>query len=286
MNAIDDLPPLRDVLARHDLIPKKSLGQNFILDLNLTSRIARTAGDLTDCHVIEVGPGPGGLSRAILAAGARHLSVIERDHRCLRALEEIKAHYPGRMTLIEADALAIYYASLVRENEPVKLIANLTYNVATPLLVGWLQSDPWPPWFQSMTLMFQREVAERIIAKPDDKHYGRLGVLAGWRTYANIMFDIAPQAFTPPPKVTSSVVHLTPIATPLATTPRALERITAAAFQQRRKMVRASLKSLFPDTANALEAAGIDPTARAETLTIENFVTLANALPGVKSARS
>lgn len=278
MSAIDNLPPLREVLERHDLVPKKSLGQNFILDLNLTSRIAHTAGNLKDCHVIEVGPGPGGLSRAILAAGARHLTVIERDHRCIEALKEIQRHYPDRLTIKEDDALNVDYHSLIEKGEQVKLLANLPYNVATPLLIGWLKSDPWPPWFASMTLMFQREVAERIIAKPTDKQYGRLGVLAGWRTYANIMFDIPPQAFTPPPKVTSSVVHFSPVAEPLATSADLLERITAAAFQQRRKMMRASLKNHFSDPVTILETAGIEPTARAETLSIENFVALANAL--------
>ena len=280
MSAIDDLPPLREVLARHDLVPKKSLGQNFILDLNLTSRIATSAGNLTHSHVIEVGPGPGGLSRAILAAGARHLTVIERDHRCIEALRDIQAYYPDRLSIKEDDALNVDYHSLIEKGEEVKLIANLPYNVATPLLIGWLKSDPWPPWFQSMTLMFQREVAERIVAKPREKQYGRLGVLAGWRTHANIMFDIPPAAFTPPPKVTSSVVHISPITAPLATTAEALERITAAAFQQRRKMVRASRKNQFIDPITVLEAANIDPTARAETLTIEDFVALANAKDG------
>lgn len=278
MSTIDNLPPLREVLAHHDLIPKKSLGQNFILDLNLTSRIAHSAGNLTDYHVIEVGPGPGGLSRAILAAGARHLTVIERDHRCIEALQDIKAYYPDRLTIKEEDALNVDYNSLIAKGERVKLIANLPYNVATPLLIGWLKNEPWPPWFESMTLMFQREVAERIVAKPGEKQYGRLGVLAGWRTYANIMFDIPPQAFTPPPKVTSSVVHFSPVVSPMATSAEALEQITAAAFQQRRKMVRVSLKNKFSDPIAVLQTAGIEPTARAETLSIENFVALANAL--------
>ena len=277
MSHIDLLPPLRDVLAKHDLLPKKSLGQNFILDLNLTSRIAHSAGDLSEYHVIEVGPGPGGLTRAILAAGARHLTVIERDHRCIGALRDIQSHYPDRLTIIEDDALNVDYFSLIEKGEKAKLIANLPYNVATPLLIHWLKSDPWPPWFQSMTLMFQREVAERIIASAGDKHYGRLGVMAGWRTKSTLLFDIPPEAFTPPPKVTSSVVHLEPIKEPLTVTPEALERITASAFQQRRKMVRASLKGTFDDVIATLETAGIDPTARAETLTIENFVALANA---------
>lgn len=277
MSAIDDLPPLRDVLQHHDLIAKKSLGQNFLLDLNLTSKIARTAGDLTNSHVVEIGPGPGGLTRAILAQNPKHLTVIERDHRCLNALAEISAHYPGKMTIIEGDALTVDYAEVTKD-EPAKLIANLPYNVATPLLIGWLQTDPWPPWYQSMTLMFQREVAERIVAAPGDRHYGRLGIMTGWRTYANIMFDIDPRAFTPPPKVVSSVVHLTPRPSPLACDLTKLEKVTATAFQKRRKMLRQSLKSLFDDPIAILEECEIDPTARAETLEIEAFVRLSNAL--------
>ena len=279
MGQIDDLPPLKEVLRTHDLIAKKSLGQNFLLDLNLTNRIARTAGDLTKSHVVEIGPGPGGLTRAILAAGAQHLTVIERDERCLDALHEIKSHYEDRMTVISADALEVDYKSLVRNGTPAKLIANLPYNVATPLLIGWLKTDPWPPWFQSMTLMFQKEVAERIVAVSGDKQYGRLGVLAGWRTTASIMFHIDPKAFTPPPKVTSSVVHLEPIPAPLNCDVKALERITGAAFQQRRKMLRASLKSVFPDPIPVLTEAGIEPTARAEMLEIADFIKLANRLP-------
>lgn len=277
MSAIDDLPPLSHVMARHGLEPKKSLGQNFILDLNLTSRIARSAGDLSNSHVIEVGPGPGGLSRAILAAGARHLTVIERDHRCIAALLEISDRYPGRLTIVEDDALRTDYNALVEVGEEVRLIANLPYNIATPLLIGWLQSEPWPPFYQSMTLMFQREVGERIVALAGERHYGRLGVMAGWRTHATLMFDVPPQAFTPAPKVTSSVVHLTPRERPLATSTKALEAITAAAFQQRRKMLRASLRGVFADPVRVLETAGIDPTARAETISVADFVALANA---------
>ncbi|MEO1067471.1 MAG: 16S rRNA (adenine(1518)-N(6)/adenine(1519)-N(6))-dimethyltransferase RsmA [Pseudomonadota bacterium] len=278
MSAIDTLPPLRDVLARHNLNARKSLGQNFLLDLNLTSRIARTAGDLSETHVVEVGPGPGGLTRAILANGAKSLTVIERDERCLPALQEISSHYPGRMRIVSDDALQVDYRALTADFDKTALLANLPYNVATPLLVGWLQSDPWPPWYQSMTLMFQREVAERIVAQPGDKHYGRLGVLAGWRTAATLMFDISPKAFTPPPKVTSSVVHFSPRVTPLSSDIAKLERVTAAAFQQRRKMLRAALKGVYTDPVATLEALDIDPTARAETITISDFVKLANAL--------
>ncbi len=275
---IDTLPPLRDVMMRHDLMPKKSLGQNFILDLNLTSKIALSAGSLKGHHVVEIGPGPGGLSRAILAAGAKHLTVIEHDRRCLSALKEIQDHYPDRLTIIEGDALEIEYNNLLPIGGKARLIANLPYNIATPLLTGWLKSEPWPTWYSSMTLMFQREVAERIVAKPTEKHYGRLAIIAGWRCYSSILFDISPKAFTPPPKVTSSVVYLKPIEKPLACEAKALERVTAAAFQQRRKMLRASLKSVFQNPIDMLNMLNIEPTARAETLSVEDFILLANQL--------
>ena len=272
---IDDLPPLREVIANHGLAAKKSLGQNFLLDLNLTGRIARSAGSLEDHDVLEIGPGPGGLTRALLANGARHVTAIERDPRCLPALAEIGARYPGRLAVIEGDALREAYRE--RLTPPVRIVANLPYNVATPLLTGWLSTEPWPPYYASMTLMFQREVAERICAAPGTKAYGRLSVLAQWRCHCAIAFDIPPSAFTPPPKVTSSVVQFTPRAEPLACERTKLERVAAAAFGQRRKMLRASLKSLGGIT--LLEAAGIDGERRAETLTIEEFVTLANQLP-------
>lgn len=275
---IDALPPLRDVLKKNDLWAKKALGQNFILDLNLTSKIAKSAGSFENTHIIEVGPGPGGLTRAILALNPASLTVIERDQRCLNALEEISNHYPGKLNIIEGDALSQDYAALVPAGEPAKLIANLPYNIATPLLINWLKSNPWPPWFQSMTLMFQREVAERIVAQSGEKHFGRLAIMAGWRTHAHILFDIDPQAFTPPPKVTSSVVHLTPRSNPLPCKIEKLEQITSVAFQKRRKMLRASLKSVFPETEKTLESCGIDPQARAETLEIADFVNLANQL--------
>lgn len=275
MSQIDDLPPLRDVIARYDLAPRKSLGQNFLLDLNLTARIARAAGDLTDTTVIEVGPGPGGLTRALLAAGARQVVAIERDARCIAALEEISAHYPGRLRIVAADALETDMASLAER--PAKVVANLPYNVATPLLVGWLRTEPWPPWFESLTLMFQREVAERITAAPGSKTYGRLSVLAGWRTEADIVFDISPRAFTPPPKVTSSVVHFVPRQRPLPCNADILERVVAAAFGHRRKMLRQSLKGLGPDPNELLTGAGIAPTARAEEIDVAGFVALANA---------
>jgi 16S rRNA (adenine1518-N6/adenine1519-N6)-dimethyltransferase len=277
MSAIDDLPPLGDVIRRHDLTPKKSLGQNFLLDLNLTARIARAAGPLDGVTVVEVGPGPGGLTRALLALGARRVIAIERDERAIAALAEVAERYPGRLDVVNADALEFDPRPLIGDG-PVRIIANLPYNIATPLLIGWLSTAPWPPWYESLTLMFQREVAERIVAKTDDDAYGRLGVLAGWRTQARILFDIAPSAFVPPPKVISSVVHLVPRVAPVPCDLRMLERVTAAAFGQRRKMLRQSLKSLGVDPMPLLQAAGLEPTARAETISVEGFAALARAL--------
>lgn len=274
MSAIDDLPPLREVIARHGLAPKKALGQNFLFDLNLTSRIARASGPLDGVTVVEVGPGPGGLTRALLAGGAARVVAIERDQRCLPALAEIAARYPGRLTVIDGDALATDIRPHLGGG-PARIVANLPYNVATPLLTGWLSAEPWPPWFQSLTLMFQKEVALRIVAAPGSDAYGRLGVLAGWRAEAKIAFDVGAGAFVPPPKVTSSVVHLVPRAEPLPADLRVLERVTAAAFGQRRKMIRQSLKGLGHDPAELIAAAGLDPTARAETLSIADFCTLA-----------
>jgi 16S rRNA (adenine1518-N6/adenine1519-N6)-dimethyltransferase len=275
MDAIAALPPLRDVIARHDLRARRSLGQNFLLDLNLTGRIARSAGDLSDATVVEIGPGPGGLTRALLSAGAKHVIAIERDERCIAALEEIAAAAPGRLTILAADALSVDYAALARP--PAMIVANLPYNIATPLLVGWLKTEPWPPWYRSMTLMFQKEVAERIVAAPASDAYGRLGVLAGWRTEAEILFDISPRAFTPPPKVTSSLVHLVPRREPLACSAAMLERVTASAFGQRRKMLRQSLKSLGLDTQRLLFEAAIEETRRAEEIDVAGFVGLARA---------
>ena len=270
------LPPLREVIARHGLAARKALGQNFLLDLNLTGRIARVAGPLEGHDVIEVGPGPGGLTRALLDNGARRVIAIERDKRCIAALEEVAAAYPGRLTLVEGDALETDMAALV--DRPARIVANLPYNIATPLLVGWLQTEPWPPWFSSLTLMFQREVAERIVALPGSKAYGRLGVLAQWRTRPRILFDVDRRAFTPPPSVTSSIVELLPRQAPLATAaPQALEKVVAAAFGQRRKMLRASLTSLGRDPLAMIAAAGAQPTQRAEELTVEQFCALARA---------
>jgi 16S rRNA (adenine1518-N6/adenine1519-N6)-dimethyltransferase len=275
MSQIDDLPPLREVIARHDLRAIKSLGQNFLLDLNLTARIARAAGDLRAVTVIEVGPGPGGLTRALLAAGAKRVIAIERDRRCLSALAEISDRYPGRLNVVEADALEIDMAILAER--PTRIVANLPYNIATPLLVGWLRAEPWPPFYDCLILMFQREVAERIVARCGSKAYGRLAVLAGWRTQAEIVFDVDPRAFTPSPKVLSSVVRLTPRASLLACDSVALERVTAAAFGKRRKMLRQSLKALGHDTARLLETVNIDGSRRAEEIDVAGFVALANA---------
>ena len=270
---IDGLPPLREVIERYGLAAKKSLGQNFLLDLNLTGKIARAAGELTRHTIVEVGPGPGGLTRALLLHGARKIVAIERDERCLGALAEISGHYPGRLEVIPGDALKTDFAALAGDS-PVKVVANLPYNIGTELLVGWLTVPQWPPFYESLTLMFQREVAERIVARTGDDFYGRLGILAGWRTEAKIAFDVPPQAFTPPPKVTSSVVHLVPRAEPLPADVRKLGRVTEAAFGQRRKMLRQSLKSIGGE--RLLGEAGIDGTRRAETLSIEEFVRLTN----------
>jgi 16S rRNA (adenine1518-N6/adenine1519-N6)-dimethyltransferase len=282
MSPVDDLPPLREVIARHGLRASRALGQNFILDLNLTTRIARAAGDLAGLCVIEVGPGPGGLTRALLAAGARKVVAIERDERCLVALAEIAARYPGRLTVVAGDALATDMAELA--DGPTAIVANLPYNIATPLLVGWLKAAPWPPWYRAMTLMFQREVAERIVAPPGSKAYGRLSVLAGWRTVARLLFEIDPRAFTPPPKVTSALVGFAPRPAPLPCDPARLEQVTAAAFGQRRKMLRQSLRTLGVDAAALLRRAGIEETRRAEEIDIAGFVALAEGLATARAA--
>jgi 16S rRNA (adenine1518-N6/adenine1519-N6)-dimethyltransferase len=276
MAQVDDLDPLRAVIRRHGLSAKKSLGQNFLLDLNLTTRIARAAEPLENVTTVEIGPGPGGLTRALLALGARRVIAIERDERALAALAEIAARYPGRLEVIAGDALEVDVPALLGP-ERARIVANLPYNVATALLVNWLTVEPWPPWYDSMVLMFQREVAERIAAQPGGKSYGRLAVLAGWRTEAKILFDVAPSAFVPPPKVISSVVRLVPRAVPLACDAQALQRLTEAAFGQRRKMLRQSLKSLGVDALALVEAAGLDPTARAEEISVAGFVDLARA---------
>jgi 16S rRNA (adenine1518-N6/adenine1519-N6)-dimethyltransferase len=276
VSQIDSLPPLREVIAAHGLQAKKLLGQNFLLDLNLTARIARVGGSLDGVTVIEVGPGPGGLTRALLAGGAKKVIAIERDDRAMPALAEIAAAYPGRLEVVAADALEIDHAALA--DGPTRIIANLPYNIATPLLIGWLTAGPWPPFFESLTLMFQREVAERIAAKPGEKPYGRLGVLAGWRTEARIAFNVDRNAFTPPPKVTSTVVHLMPKPVDAAIEVGALEAVTKAAFGQRRKMVRQSLKSLGVPVEGLLVAAGLKGDERAEDLPVEAFLSMARVL--------
>lgn len=277
MTAIDTLPPLRDVIATHGLSARKSLGQNFILDLNLTARIARCAGDISGSDVLEVGPGPGGLTRGLLAEGARRVLAIEKDSRCLPALEEIKAAYPDRLEIIEGDALALDLTG--RLNPPIRVVANLPYNVGTELLTRWLDPPEWPPFWQSLTLMFQREVAERIVAKPGSKSYGRLALLVSWRSDAHIVMDLTPQAFTPPPKVHSAVVHLTALPKPrFPADAKTLQMVVARAFGQRRKMLRASLKGLSSDIEDHLLASGIQPTDRAETVDLERFCALARSL--------
>ncbi|MGH6790023.1 MAG: 16S rRNA (adenine(1518)-N(6)/adenine(1519)-N(6))-dimethyltransferase RsmA [Pseudolabrys sp.] len=276
MSQIDDLPPLRDVIRRHGLAAKKSLGQNFLLDLNLTTRIARAAEPLEGATIVEIGPGPGGLTRALLALGAKRVIAIERDGRAIAALQEISSRYPGRLDVVAGDALRLDLTSCLGK-ERAKIVANLPYNIATALLVDWLTAEPWPPWYDALVLMFQREVAERIVAKPGGKSYGRLSVLAGWRTEAKILFDVAPSAFVPPPKVTSSLVRLVPRASPLACDSKTLQRVTEAAFGQRRKMLRQSLKSLGADAQTLLAETGIEPTARAEEIPVEGFVALARS---------
>jgi len=271
---VDDLPPLRAVIAAHGLSARKALGQNFLLDLNLTAKIARRAGDLSVADVLEIGPGPGGLTRGLLAEGARHVVAIERDARCLPALAEIAAAAPGRLTVLAGDALAIDPAPHL--TPPVRVVANLPYNVGTELLVRWLTPPAWPPFWQSLTLMFQKEVAERIVAAPGSKAYGRLSILAQWRSEARIAFEIPPRAFTPAPKVTSAVVHLDALAAPrFPADARVLSEVVALAFGQRRKMLRASLRPLGPDVEALLAAAGIPATERAEQVSLEGFCRLA-----------
>ena len=280
MTTIDDLPPLREVIAAHGLTAKKALGQNFILDRSLTARIARAAGDLTASDIVEIGPGPGGLTRGLLASGARRVRAIEKDPRCLAALEEIAAVHPGRLELIQGDALAVdAFAGLT---PPIRVVANLPYNVGTELLVRWLTPPVWPPAWASLTLMFQREVAERIVAKPGGGAYGRLAILAQWRTDARIVMSLPPEAFTPPPKVHSAVVQLTALPAPrYPADAGTLSRVVAAAFNQRRKMLRSALKGIAPDIETHLRATGIDPTQRAEEVSLEAFCALARSLHAV-----
>ncbi|WP_095589126.1 16S rRNA (adenine(1518)-N(6)/adenine(1519)-N(6))-dimethyltransferase RsmA [Actibacterium ureilyticum] len=282
MATIDGLPPLRAVIAEHGLSARKSLGQNFLLDLNLTAKIARQAGDLSACDVLEIGPGPGGLTRGLLAQGARRVLAVEKDARCLPALAEIAEAYPGRLEVVNADALELDV--LAHLTPPVRVVANLPYNVGTELLVRWLTPPAWPPFWQSLTLMFQKEVAERIVAQPGGKAYGRLAILAQWRAEARIVMSLPPGAFTPPPKVSSAVVHLVARPEPLyPADPETLSRVVATAFNQRRKMLRSSLKGLSPDIEAHLQAAGITPTERAEQVPLEAFCALARSLDGAAS---
>jgi 16S rRNA (adenine1518-N6/adenine1519-N6)-dimethyltransferase len=279
----DGLPPLRDVIRASGLTAKKSLGQNFLLDLNLTRRIARAAGPLDGATIVEVGPGPGGLTRALLLEGAAKVVAIERDERCLPALREIAAAYPERLEIVAADARDVDYARLPLI-PPTRLVANLPYSVGTPLLIAWLKTEPWPPWFDRLVLMFQREVADRIIGKPRTKDYGRLAVLSQWRTHPRILFTLPPAAFTPKPKVESAVVEFVPKHAPEPPCDVSqLEKVTAATFGQRRKMLRASLRQIAPNPETLLEGLGIDPKVRAEELPIGDFCRIANALSEMRA---
>jgi len=285
MSAIDDLPPLREVIREHQLSARKSLGQNFLLDLNLTARIARAAGPLDNATVVEIGPGPGGLTRALLALGAAHIIAVEHDARAIPALEAIAKRYPGRLEIVCADAQTFDPRPYLGSSK-AKIVANLPYNIATALLIGWLSIEPWPPWYDMMVLMFQREVAMRIVARENEEAYGRLGVLANWRADTKMLFDIAPAAFVPQPKVTSSVVRLIPRETPEPCDRRLLEQVAAAAFGQRRKMLRQSLKSLSADPSRLAAAAHVDPTRRAETIPVSGFVAMARELADIRNENS
>ncbi|MBL4627433.1 MAG: 16S rRNA (adenine(1518)-N(6)/adenine(1519)-N(6))-dimethyltransferase RsmA [Roseicyclus sp.] len=283
MSSIDNLPPLRQVIATHELSARKALGQNFLLDLNLTAKIARVAGDLSQVDVLEVGPGPGGLTRALLAEGARRVVAVEKDPRCLPALAEIEAVYPGRLRVLHGDAMDLDWEAEL--SAPRKIVANLPYNVGTELLVRWLTPASWPPPWESLTLMFQREVAERIVAKPGSKAYGRLAILAQWRADARIAMTLPPEAFTPAPKVHSAVVHLTALPVPrFEADAKVLSRVVATAFGQRRKMLRSALKGMAPDIEDRLVAAGLTPTDRAEQVPIEGFCALARVMADVGKA--
>jgi 16S rRNA (adenine1518-N6/adenine1519-N6)-dimethyltransferase len=282
--APDDLPPLREVIRRHALVARKALGQNFLLDLNLAARIARAADPLAGVTVLEIGPGPGGLTRALLAQGAARVVAVERDERAIAAMHEIAARYPGRLDIIAADALTFDPRPHLSQG-PVRIVANLPYNIATTLLVSWLGVEPWPPWYECAILMFQREVAERIVAAPHSKAYGRLSVLAQWRCEVKILFDVNASAFVPPPKVTSSLLRVIPRPLPLPCDRRMLEHVTRAAFGQRRKMLRQSLRLLGVDVAALLAATDLDATARAEDLAVADYVALANALAAGSRSR-
>jgi 16S rRNA (adenine1518-N6/adenine1519-N6)-dimethyltransferase len=284
MSAIDDLPPLREVIREHALSARKSLGQNFLLDLNLTARIARAAGPLEDATIVEIGPGPGGLTRALLALGAAQVVAVEHDARAIPALEAISNRYPGRLEIVHADARTFDPRPYLGGSK-AKIVANLPYNIATALLIGWLSIEPWPPWYEMMVLMFQREVAERIVARENDDAYGRLAVLANWRAETKILFDISPAAFVPQPKVTSSVVRLVPRSAPEPCDRKVLEQVAAAAFGQRRKMLRQSLKSLPAEPARLASAADVELTRRAETVPVSGFVAMARELANIRNQK-
>ncbi len=277
MSAIDILPPLREVISAHQLTARKSLGQNFLLDLNLTAKIARQAGDLSACDVLEIGPGPGGLTRGLLSEGARRILAIEKDNRCLPALIEIEKAFPGRLQVINEDALHLDPAKYL--TAPIRIISNLPYNVGTELLIRWLTPPNWPPFWKSLTLMFQKEVAQRIVAQPGSKAYGRLAILAQWRSEVKIVLNLPPDAFTPPPKVSSAVIHLEALQTPrYEADQKVLENLVAAAFNQRRKMLRSALRGLSADIEDHLKSAGLSPTERAEQVSLEKFCALARQL--------
>ena len=288
MHAADSLPPLREVISRHGLNARKSLGQHFLLDINLCRRIARAAGPFPGTTFYEVGPGPGGLTRALLSEGAERLIAVEYDPRCIPALREIESVFPDRLTIVPGDALTIDERSLLRgvdEARPVRLAANLPYNVGTALLIKWLSTTSWPPFWSSLTLMFQREVAERLIAKPGTKAYGRLSVLAQWRAQCRILFNVARSAFVPPPLVTSAVVRIEPLPAPISPAKLAdLEAVTSATFGQRRKMLRQSLRSLVANAEELVRLAGLDPTARPEALSVSELAALARALSHIRDA--
>ena len=277
MSTIDNLPPLREVITAHQLTARKSLGQNFLLDLNLTAKIARQAGDLSAYDILEIGPGPGGLTRGLLSEGARKILAIEKDNRCLPALEEIEKAFPGRLQVINEDALRLDPTQYL--TAPIRIISNLPYNVGTELLIRWLTPPNWPPFWKSLTLMFQKEVAQRIVAQPGSKAYGRLAILAQWRSEVKIVLNLPPDAFTPPPKVSSAVIHLEALPAPrYEANQKFLESLVAAAFNQRRKMLRSALKGLSPEIEDHLKAAGLSPTERAEQVSLEGFCALARQL--------
>ena len=285
MSTIDNLPPLREVITAHQLTARKSLGQNFLLDLNLTAKIARQAGDLSACDILEIGPGPGGLTRGLLSEGARKILAIEKDNRCLPALEEIEKAFPGRLQVINEDALRLDPTQYL--TAPIRIISNLPYNVGTELLIRWLTPPNWPPFWKSLTLMFQKEVAQRIVAQPGSKAYGRLAILAQWRSEVKIVLNLPPDAFTPPPKVSSAVIHLEALQAPrYEANQKVLASLVAAAFNQRRKMLRSALKGLSPEIEDHLKAAGLSPTERAEQVSLEGFCALARQLEAAYGSHS